>query len=114
MMTFVYTDGLTAAIRTCSKDDVDLAIPDAMGRNGEVSVTHIRKKAFYGNHKILSVTFPSSLINIEESAFYNCTGLTSIVFSESLNVIGDDAFYGRRYRNRMKIAVTKCSVTNVN
>ena len=46
----------------------------------------------FGNAKITSIKFPSSIKFINEDAFMNCRGLISINFPSSLEEIGSEAF----------------------
>lgn len=56
------------------------------------TVTRILEGAFYGCHKLYSVTIPGSVSKIEELTFCGCSGLTEIVIPMSVRTIRASAF----------------------
>ena len=78
-----------------------IVIPDGYSAIGE--------KAFANRREIISITFPSSLVDIGYGAFYACTSLKDITIPDSVTKIGEWAFYATALTN---IAVS-ASVTKI-
>jgi uncharacterized repeat protein (TIGR02543 family) len=69
----------------------DVVLP--MTYKGE-SLIGIDAFAFKGNKEIVSVIFPSNILEIGANAFDSCINIKSIQLSESLQIIGAGAFLG--------------------
>ena len=69
--------------------DTDVVIPDNIGG---LPVTIIGERAFYGNDKLKSVTFPDTVTEIYSQAFRNCRALTDVNLDENCRFIWDEAF----------------------
>ena len=71
-----------------------IVIPSTVNSDGrKYKVTGIGEEAFYGQSKITSVTFPSTLENIGSRAFMNCLALVELKLPNTVTDVGYDAFY---------------------
>jgi len=60
---------------------------------GDLPVTAIGDRAFYGCKSLRIVTIPSSVTTIGGRTFFGCTGLKNVSISSSVTTIGDWAFF---------------------
>lgn len=71
-----------------------IVIPSTVNSDGrKYKVTGIGEEAFYGQSKITSVTFPSTLEYIGSRAFMNCLALVELKLPNTVTDVGYDAFY---------------------
>ena len=67
-----------------NKADIAFEMPD--------TVQYVEESAFYACKKLVSVTFPSSLIGVGKMSFYYCNSLTDIQLPDGVVSIGSRAF----------------------
>jgi hypothetical protein len=91
----------------------NIVIPETVNYEGiDYPVTSVGKSAFFCCDRVLSVTFPSSIITLGASAFWGCHALDSISIPEKVTVIPENLFADCQGLRRVTIPDGVTSIGN--
>ena len=113
------TNGDTATITGYKGTDVDIVIPEKMGKYKIVAIgddafnvyaSRIKEEQTETRKKIRNIVIPNSVISIGCSAFRGCKNLTEITIPNGITSIGREAFYDCE---NLKEIILSDSVTSI-
>lgn len=105
------TDGVfSLSLQKYIGTGVSAEIPSSIG---EVAVTAIEEKAFYGCGNLCDIHIPDSVVSIGNNAFTYCTGLTEVSIPDSVTAMGS-AFSGCTALTKVRLPAGMTTISGFN